>query len=268
MICDINDIKGSKWLEHEKFKDFVSSLQILSAEEQEQQKRKLNFFVQYLEASIRKHFQQWIDRLFFLGIFGDQPMARSIARHIIGNTTNSIRTGCKYYSDFQKRTINLHEYDRWISGSVSYSTVMNARSLPIVADNYEALRLIAIGEDMWRCDASPILISFRNQFLMQYPALPTNTQFVERGVKESGYVCLGRRCEENRTILTIARGKVLPEALAKGREELCVEDNEDPKRRQLSGKRKAMQLMKSIYSHCDELSELRTSCSDQQYNDK
>ena len=108
-------------------------------------------------------------------------MARSFARHIIGNTTTWIRTGCEYYSELQKRTINLHEFDGWIRDTVSYSIVMKTQSLPIVADNYEALRLVAISEDMWCCDASPILISFRNQYLTQYAALPTNTQSIEQG---------------------------------------------------------------------------------------
>jgi len=39
-------------------------------------------------------------------------------------------------------------------------------------------------------------------------------------VKESGFVSLGWRAEANRTILVIARGKVLPEALKLGHIEL------------------------------------------------
>ena len=84
---------------------------------------------------------------------------------------------------------------------------MMTRSLPIVSNHQAAIRLIAIGEDMWAINDNPLLVALREDYLHQYAAVPTNTQFVERGVKESGYVTLGRRCKSNRTILAIARGK-------------------------------------------------------------
>lgn len=77
---------------------------------------------------------------------------------------------------------------------------------------------------MWSEIASPPLAKLQTQFLDQYAALTTNTQFVERDVKESA---LGRRGEENRTILTIARGKVLPEALLCGRQEIDMQRREE-----------------------------------------
>ena len=48
--------------------------------------------------------------------------------------------------------------------------------------------------------------------------MPSNTQFKERGVKKYGYVSLGRRYETNRSVLAIARGKTLKEALKRGQE--------------------------------------------------
>ena len=62
-------------------------------------------------------------------------------------------------------------------------------------------------------------------------------QFVERGVKESGYISLGRYAEEKRTILAIARGKVLPDSLSNGRLEISAE-KEDVRQHQLKGIRK------------------------------
>ena len=50
--------------------------------------------------------------------------------------------------------------------------------------------------------------------------MPSNTQFTERGVKESGYVSLGQRNETNRSILAIACGKTLKETIKKGQEEI------------------------------------------------
>ena len=156
--------------------------------------------------------------------------------------------------------------------NVNSSTVMHCRSsIPIITQNTEAINKIAVGQDMWAKDADPVLLRFRQQYLEQYSALPTNTQFVERGVKESGYVSLGKRCESNRTILAIARGKVLPDALNLGREELLKGVNEDvnkDKKCQLKGKRKTMQLMKGIRNHNQDMRRFKQTYSANEYNIK
>ena len=122
---------------------------------------------------------------------------------------------------------------------------------------------------MWENNPNPLLVALRDEYLHQYAALPTNTQFVERGVKESGYVTLGRRCESNRTILAIARGKDLPEALANGHQELHNENGEEEKRRyQLKGKRKTIELMKSINSHNKDMSCMINSCTEKEFSNK
>eukprot|EP00957_Ditylum_brightwellii_P193183 14709457-Ditylum_brightwellii.AAC.1 len=73
-------------------------------------------------------------------------------------------------------------------------------------------------------------MEMRQCYLLEYLSLPINTQFVERGIKESGYVSLGRRQEINRYILAAARGKVPHEALQHGldvfNKETIVEDIE------------------------------------------
>ena len=55
---------------------------------------------------------------------------------------------------------------------------------------------------------------------MEITSFPTNIQFVERGVTNSAYISLGRRGETNRSILAIARSKILPEALQTGRDHI------------------------------------------------
>ena len=97
---------------------------------------------------------------------------------------------------------------------------MQQRNLPVVRENGEAIYLIATGGDIWSDDACKVLSAFRTTYLNEYSALPTNTQFTERGVKESGYTSLGRRGEINRSIFAMSRGKIIPEVLKKGRVEI------------------------------------------------
>ena len=53
--------------------------------------------------------------------------------------------------------------------------------------------MIASGEDMWEDACNETLKGFRNNYIFKFSALPTKTQFTELGVKESGFVSLGRR---------------------------------------------------------------------------
>ena len=80
----------------------------------------------------------------------------------------------------------------------------------------DAIKMIASGEDMWEDACNDTLKEFRNNYIFKFSALPTKTQFTELGVKESGFVSLGRRGETNRSVLDIAIGRYLPDALKLG----------------------------------------------------
>ena len=84
----------------------------------------------------------------------------------------------------------------------------------VIQNHHVALTMIALnGADIWDASQHQALIRFRNSFLHEFAALPTNTQFVERGVKESGFVSLGSRGETNRSILAIARSCLVSNSL-------------------------------------------------------
>ena len=151
--------------------------------------------------------------------------------------------------------------------------VMMLRNLPIISKNYPALSLIANGGNIWAASANQVLKDFRMQYLIEFASFPTNTQFVERGVKESGYVSLGRRGETNRSILAIARGKILPEALQTGRDHINsipVDDSDsdsdsNDKMKQLQGKRKIEFLMRELQNHQKSMTELETELEKNEY---
>ena len=117
----------------------------------------------------------------------------------------------------------------------------------MVKENWETIKCIAEGGDIWHPTASLPLKSFRDLYLRTYSALPTNTQFTERGVKESGYVSLGRRGETNRSVMAISRGKLIPDALKRGREDiLSTGPSTDQKEKQLQGKKRTKVLMQEL----------------------
>ena len=87
---------------------------------------------------------------------------------------------------------------------VDRNTIIQTRNLPLTNAHATAILLISEGINIWSLLVTSELKSFRNRYLTELSALPTNTQFVERGIEESGYVSLGRKNETNHTVLAIA----------------------------------------------------------------
>ena len=91
---------------------------------------------------------------------------------------------------------------------------MQLRDLPFVKTHRDTLTRIVDGEDIWSVNTN--LSAFVDLYRSRYAALPTNTQFTEREVKESSYVSLGQRGEKNRTVMSTARTRQMPDAMHKG----------------------------------------------------
>ena len=127
---------------------------------------------------------------------------------------------------------------------------METRQHDVFQNNQVPIQLIANGIDIWDPKTSHYeLLQFKQLYLLNYSALPTNQQFTERGVKESGYVTLGRRGESQRSMIAIARAKLVPDAYKKGRAQIQTEGVDD-KKKQLQGKTKTRFLLKEKLEHC------------------
>ena len=220
MYDDIQEMKDS-WENNEKFSKYKESLSLLDAEEKiVQNKKRTNIFI-IMEKSLHKHFGIWAGKLLFLSFYANQPSASMVVNTVMGKTQEEV---VSYYNEDHKRTVNLTKFHLFLAKYVTSEAMNATKNLPFVKNNAAAISLVADGRDMWN-GSVPALVEFRKIYLLRYAALPTNTQFGERGVKESGYVTLGRRNESNRSILAISRGTLLPEALAVGRSEIeCLEE--------------------------------------------
>jgi len=76
-----------------------------------------------------------------------------------------------------------------------------------------SLRLVSLGHGIWIKHTNPIIRAFVNLYCYRYSALPTNSQFTERGMNESGYFSLGHCSEKNRSALAITRDHLIPDAI-------------------------------------------------------
>ena len=133
------------------------------------------------------------------------------------------------------------------------------RSLPFIEESWVAIQLVANGYDIWCQNSNRCLIQFRDMYIHHYSAIPINSRFTEHGVKESGYISLGRICEHNRSILAIACGCLIPNALAKRREGVTLDEEDDSKPKQLQGKMKTKYLLREVADHCVKIKILKDS---------
>ena len=103
-----------------------------------------------------------------------------------------------------------------------------------------------MGHDIWANNYDIQVKEFANLYRNEYSALPTNSQFMEWGIKESGYVSLGRRSKKNRSTLAIACARIIPGAMAEGKK---LVEKDDGKKRSVQGKIRTKVLTKEAIKH-------------------
>ena len=193
-----------------------------------------------------------VREFFFLSLFGEQVIATCVARFLLGQ-------GQEYEGDYESvshgRKINMTKFVFFLCGHFKENEIRAMRSSPFMLANGLAIRMLADGGNIWDSSSHPPLQEFCNLYKTSYAALPTNSQFTERGVKESGYVSLGRRNEKNRTVLATARACLVPEAMSKGQR--VVGKNDKNKQRLVQGKIRAQVLMETAEKHQAQLDNLK-----------
>ena len=158
----------------------------------------------------------WVSKdLFFLSLFSEPIAAKCVARHLLGmpftNEENSV-------SVIHDMSIDMTKFNQFIVKHCTQDKLDEIHNSLFYSSNTVPIQLIALGGDIWNANACTHLVAFANIYRYNYSALPTNSQFTERGMKESGYVTLGRCAEKNRSALAIARAKIIPIKLIKQNE--------------------------------------------------
>ena len=232
--------------------------------------KKVTKFVKHICESFDKHFQYWYTdyTLFILTFFTKPQLATIFCNKVLGADLSQLHfENVNYHSDYYKATILLPDFVTFVDGIITPQIIMKVRQHPLYINSLNAITMIANGANIWNSDVTE-LIQFREIYLFQYSGLPTNTQFVEHGVKESGYVTLGRRKELNQSIMVMARGRIISEALLKGRVEINQNNEDDEDDKQLKGKTKTIFLMQSVCKYLNDLEEMIITNQFIDYNNK
>ena len=257
MIQQVTSVTKGRWRDVKEFTDFISTLDDMNNDEEETQIQKVEHFLRIVKASLDKHFKIWIEpNLFFLSAFSEHKIAHQIVRFVQGKEINNSET---YRSEVHGYDIKFCEFQKFLKDKCDINAI---RGNKFIQEHILPLQLIANGHNIWHSDAPTVLTKFRQLYVEQLSALPTNSQFTERGVKESGYVSLGRRSEKYRSTLAIARAKIIPDAMASGN---AIVNQDNKEKRLVEGKLRTRVILEEAVKQHKQLLELQKQDA---YNNK
>ena len=162
-----------------------------------------------------KHFKKWVNSpLFVFSLFSKAGIAKAVTHFLLSDPYN----GREWFTSNKHKTIiNVVRFYNCISTQCTQQNLQVVLNLPIVQENVTIIRLIKDGYNLWKAAKykSPVIISYQTFFMLRLGRLPRNTQFTERGVKDSKYVTLGNRNELTRSIFALARSTMIDEVAHK-----------------------------------------------------
>ena len=91
-----------------------------------------------------------------------------------------------FISEMNKTTIGLNKLMQFLIKNCTQDKVMLIHNSLFFQTQIITLRLIVVGHNIWSLNANTKLEDSVNLYRYHYPEFPTNFQFTERGVKESG----------------------------------------------------------------------------------
>jgi len=189
---------------------------------------KLLIFLNAAHASLHKHFSRWLSpKLLPMALLSEAPATRVVANIILGkpkptvaeygNTaTYNVLSGKLHVKSIAHGCdVELHLFDRFIRKRLEVGIVTTADNddeVPIASKDYSAqakhaAELVCQGFDMRDQDytAGTHNVDVRLSMHKANLALPSQTQFVETGVKEAKNVSSTDRSEQQRTCLAVIR---------------------------------------------------------------
>ena len=191
----------NNWKTHDKFKEYVRTFPNNSIEYN--MDKLANDFFKRVDAIHTKHFSQWRDKYLHLALAGDVIPARYLANWILGLPNPSLPL--QYFLTVHKTTID-------VEAALSFLTLNNSpetqRSNQYFLNHRDAIIEIAEGKELWSED-SDCMRKFRQYVKNNWLIVSTNTQLVERWVKDSNECTLSGKDEHFSSIIATCRSATI-----------------------------------------------------------
>ena len=209
------DLKAMKnnWKTNEHFAAFVSEFELADVE-YEIDDLADKYFAR-ADAIHTKHFSQWTTNYLHIALAGDNVPARYIANWLLEIPIPS-DLPMEYYSEKHDTMINTTFCGRFL---VSNNNPSDYQAKEFYTLHRDAIQEIAEGNKMWGEIASEKMIHFRQYVTEKWFIVSSNTQLVERWVKDSNECTISGKDECFSSIIAICRSSTVFEYKLEAKEE-------------------------------------------------
>jgi hypothetical protein len=175
---------------------------------------KCNLFLMIARRALIKHFKVWMNDLLFLAIYGEAPTGRIVAKYLSPpNTTAANTPDHDEIQIFQSpihnnRPIDLKKFATFVSKQCKIQIPL--RDGPHVFPQRLPIQHFANSIlDMWDNDAPLVLGRLKQNYLVNYAALPSNTHLAESNVKDANLCQIKGRDENLSSTFSTARSGIV-----------------------------------------------------------
>ena len=141
---------------------------------------------------LQKNFDPWVNKYIPFVLFSEPQIVKIVAAYILGGHISLTSQDTYVSSDQGDETINLYEFDKFVRERCA--NIDEVKNTSLITSNLQCIALIRHGMNMKnRTEPIPqILLSFRQQCLHRFDAIPTNTYAIEKAVKRATITLLPR----------------------------------------------------------------------------
>ena len=197
-------IQDNKWKTLPEFSTFCETNGNLSSYDWDMQEKKIKLVFTLALKQLRKHFDVWVNKLLFLSLYSEQQKALCVDSYLLSdncNTTPPLQDN--YNSNIHDRVINLNRFQIFVSTRcTSRNMILNSVH---VAPYLTAINKIESGCDMWSDVPSTILVFFRNHYIHNYSALPSNSHLAESSVKYANFCSIIGKSDKTSSMFATTR---------------------------------------------------------------
>ena len=129
-----------------------------------------------------KHFEQWRSKYIYVALAGDAIPATMLANWFLQQNPPLIVPPNEYYSSSHKRTINTASLLSFLTTGLD---PVQFQTHTFYRNHIVAVKEVSEGKMLWASDMSQAMINFNEYVESNWLPIVTNTQLVERWVKDS-----------------------------------------------------------------------------------
>jgi hypothetical protein len=204
------------WKTIDAFRAFRDSMEGLDQQAKIKQTLKCNLFLMIARRALVKHFKVWMNDLLFLAIYAEAPTGRIVAKYLSPPSTMAAAGPAGLTNEMQvfespihgNRQIDLKKFATFVAKQCKVQTALRAGP-HVFPQRFPIQHFANSVRDMWDDDAPLVLGRLKQNYLVDYAALPSNTHLAESNVKDANLCQIKGRAENLSSTFSTTRSGIV-----------------------------------------------------------